>query len=357
MGASRVKPLKWFLCGYLAMHLVLAVIFIHATTNPGLWLGTFASILVALGWQYSTRGRSRTSTVLNIALIPVMAAVVLGTLKPEFVHTYANWWPGVAATLLAMLVFDNRPRVARAALAVTIVSDAVVSVVFLGWTMDALMYGGAALMSPVPMYAGAAAVAIFLRRMAGQRRELRNVDAWNRLAREQYVRSLVQHDSAVEVMRSQSLPLLRQISGLHERSRITDTDRQRWDRGALGLRDELAARQLLSTELRAAVRCARARGVAVELQDAMRTRLKLAEENVLVLRQSVMAAGEGDRVMMRRLPEGGVAVVFMGEDAAAWLAQVDVPENSELMEDDGVVYLTIDPTTAESMPKTTANPV
>ncbi len=352
-----MKPLKWFLCGYLIMHLVLAVIFLHATTSPVLWLSTFALALAALGWQHGTRGRSRAASVVNIAMIPIMAAVVLGTLKPDFVNTYANWWPGVAATLLAMLIFENRPRVALAALAVTIASDAVVSVLFLGWTMDALQYGGAALMSPVPMYAGASAVAIFLRRMAGQRRELRDVDAWNKLAREQYVRSQVQQDSDVEVMRIQSLPLLQQISDLHERSRITGADRDRWERGALGLRDELAARQLLSTELREAVRCARARGVAVELQDAMRTSRRLVPEQVLVLRQSVLAAQKGDRLMMRRLPDGGVAVVFMGDDAAAWLAHVNLPVDSELMEDDGVVYVTIGMTAAASAPDTSAGSV
>ncbi|GAA1346464.1 hypothetical protein [Arthrobacter roseus] len=352
-----MKPLKWFLCGYLVMHLVLAVIFLHATTRPVLWLGTFALALAALGWQHGTRGRSRVASVVNIAMIPVMAAVVLGTLKPEFVDTYANWWPGVAATLLAMLIFENRPRVALAALVVTVASDALVSVVFLGWTMDAVQYGGAALMSPVPMYAGASAVAIFLRRMAGQRRELRDVDAWNRLAREQYVRSQVQQDFDVEVMRMQSLPLLQQISVLHERSRITGADRDRWEHGALGLRDELAARQLLSMELRAAVRCARARGVAVELQDGMRTRRALVPEQVQVLRQSVLAACKGDRLMMRRLPEGGVAVVFMGDDAETWLAEVNLPVDSELMEDDGVVYLRIGTTTAESASETTADSV
>ena len=342
---AAMRPILAFLWGYLGLHVVFGLANTgRSDWGPGIWLAAIAGPCLWIAVVRMTGASLPWANAAAVASVLVGAAVNVFALGPQELNSYANWWPGHASVLASLLVVYGKRRQAAGALAVAAAA---------AFGFGALRHGGFAMgfgyalssvATPVVWTAAVAWTLSLLGHISDRQLGLASLTMQQDLEAELSREAAERQRRDVEVMRSESAVHLAEIAGLRHGAEITLAQRRRWDLGALTLRDELASRALLDDTLRRAVRLARRRGAAVELQDGLPEQGEVPLSARRVMASAVRRLTAEDSLSLRRQPGvGQLSVAFLGPSAGAWLDSLgSLPDGTAVLRDDGVAHLTFE---------------
>jgi hypothetical protein len=266
-GAQRVTLAA--AVAWIALHVARALVFPEENQEPLLLGVCLALALAAHGVALAPLVQRReprlsASVAWVLATVAVLVtAVVQSSLTPAGLAGYANWPMGGMSPLLAAVMLRHRIEAAVTGAVGMGVVNAVNVHRALGTAEVDLAHGVAVTLPPLVWCLGA----YFVRRALD--RAALMTDAYRRRAAEavamEQVASAVQRadDERRAELQTYVAPLLQEVGGGH--GAVPEQDRRRAVLVASSLRDDLAARSLLTTALHVEISSARARGGSVTL--------------------------------------------------------------------------------------------
>ena len=339
---TAFRPMIAFLGVYLLLHVTLALVHADTVAQPWTWVGGAAVVLL---WEVIVCVTCASRPWINATAILALGCgvwtVILG-LPMERLDEYANWWPGAAAVLISLFVLFGRHATAGATW-ILMCGLAFVAARLRGLgAAEAVAY---TLPSAIVTGIWSTAVVFVLASMGGlsdRLVDLRSLTVRREQAAAQSRLARRQSERDVESMRAESRALLQEIVETPQGVSVTPQQRERWRIGALTLRDELAARRLLDDGLRDAVRAARERRAAVELQDGSPEAGRPSADARRLMVDAARAVGPGETLSLRRAPgSADLSVLYMGPGAAGWTASLGrLPDHVETVGTPGLVHLT-----------------